>query len=138
MALRASWACGARRYDPGHRTRTSGALSAQLLTHQTAFPMPRALLQKVRQRLDEAGHDAPNGPYVLTEWRPHDHVKLVKNPQFYDAANVKIDEVFFLSDRRRLCGAEAAIAPASSTRTSVSRSRCTSGCKKNIPNEAQQ
>ena len=36
-----------------------------------------------------------NGPYVLSEWRPHDHVRLVKNPQFYDAANVKIDEVFF-------------------------------------------
>ena len=29
---------------------------------------------------------------LLTEWRPNDHIKLVKNLNFYDAANVKIDE----------------------------------------------
>src|SRR6185437_1060697 len=36
-----------------------------------------------------------NGPYVLKEWRSNDHVQLVKNPRFYDAANVKIETVFF-------------------------------------------
>jgi oligopeptide transport system substrate-binding protein len=36
-----------------------------------------------------------NGAYKLAEWRPHDHIKLIKNSRFYDAANVKIDEVNF-------------------------------------------
>jgi len=31
----------------------------------------------------------------MTERRPNDHIKMVKNPYFYDAANVKIDEVWF-------------------------------------------
>lgn len=34
-----------------------------------------------------------NGPYLLKSWVPNDHVTLVKNPRFYDAASVKIDTV---------------------------------------------
>jgi oligopeptide transport system substrate-binding protein len=33
---------------------------------------------------------------MLLEWRPHDHITLVKNPKFYDAANVKLDRVVYL------------------------------------------
>lgn len=67
----------------------------QLLTHHTATPLPRALVDKVGNDWTKPGTMLANGPYVLSEWRPHDHVKLVKNPKFYDAANVKIDEVYF-------------------------------------------
>lgn len=67
----------------------------QLLTHQTAAPLPRALVQKVGNDWTKPGTMISNGPYTLTEWRPHDHVKLVKNPKFYDAANVKIDEIYY-------------------------------------------
>jgi oligopeptide transport system substrate-binding protein len=67
----------------------------QLLTHHTAAPLPRGLVQKVGNDWTKPGTMVSNGPYVLTEWRPHDHVKLVKNPKFYDATNVKIDEVFY-------------------------------------------
>jgi oligopeptide transport system substrate-binding protein len=37
-----------------------------------------------------------SGPYTLAEWQPQEHVKLVKNPVFFDAANVQVDEVYFL------------------------------------------
>jgi oligopeptide transport system substrate-binding protein len=67
----------------------------QLLTHHTATPLPKPLVQRVGNDWTKAGTMISNGPYILTEWRPHDHVKLVKNPKFYDAANVKIDEVIF-------------------------------------------
>ncbi|MBL8781018.1 MAG: peptide ABC transporter substrate-binding protein, partial [Alphaproteobacteria bacterium] len=67
----------------------------QLLTHHTATPLPRALVQKVGNDWTKPGTMVSNGPYLLTEWRPHDHVKLVKNPKFFDAATVKIDEVYF-------------------------------------------
>ena len=36
-----------------------------------------------------------NGPYVLKEFVPGSHIKVSKNPNFRDAANVKIDNVMF-------------------------------------------
>jgi oligopeptide transport system substrate-binding protein len=67
----------------------------ELLMHQTAFPIKRALFQKYGSEFTKPGKMLANGPYVLAEWRPHDHIKLVRNAQFYDAANVKIDAVYF-------------------------------------------
>lgn len=34
-----------------------------------------------------------NGPYVLKEWRLNDRIRLVKNPHYWDAANVKMATV---------------------------------------------
>ena len=67
----------------------------QLLTHYTSFPLPQHVVEKYASDWTKPGRMVSNGPYMLAEWRPHDHVKLVKNPKFYDAANVKIDEVYF-------------------------------------------
>ena len=36
-----------------------------------------------------------NGPYLLSEWLPNDHITLVKNPRFYDADQVRIDKVIY-------------------------------------------
>ena len=67
----------------------------ELLTHYTAFPLPQHVVEKYASDWTKPGNMVSNGPYMLSEWRPHDHVKLVKNPKFWDAANVKIDEVYF-------------------------------------------
>ena len=67
----------------------------ELLTHYTSFPLPQHVVEKYQADWTKPGHMVSNGPYVLAEWRPHDHIKLVKNPKFYDAANVKIDEVYY-------------------------------------------
>jgi oligopeptide transport system substrate-binding protein len=68
----------------------------ELLTHYTAFPVPRHVVEKHGDKWTRAGAMVVNGPYVLAEWKPHDHVGLVKNARFYDAANVKIDEVRYV------------------------------------------
>jgi oligopeptide transport system substrate-binding protein len=68
----------------------------ELLTHYTTFPVPKHIVEKHGSNWTRADKIVTNGPYTLAEWQPHDHVRLVKNPRFYDAANVKIDEVFFL------------------------------------------
>ena len=68
----------------------------QLLTHYTSFPVPQHLVEKHQSDWIKPGMMVSNGPYMLLEWRPHDHITLVKNPKFYDAANVKIDRVTFL------------------------------------------
>jgi oligopeptide transport system substrate-binding protein len=67
----------------------------ELLTHYTTFPVPKSYLEKFGSEWTRPGKMVVNGPYVLSEWRPHDHIRLIKNARFYDAASVKIDEVFF-------------------------------------------
>jgi len=67
----------------------------QLLTHHTAAPLPHALVERVGNDWTKRGSMVANGPYMLAEWRPHDHAKLIKNPKFYDAANVEIDEIYY-------------------------------------------
>ncbi len=67
----------------------------QLLTHYTTFALPQHVIDKYGSDWVKPGHMVSNGAYVLSEWRPHDHITLVKNPKFYDAENVKIDKVTF-------------------------------------------
>jgi oligopeptide transport system substrate-binding protein len=67
----------------------------EMLTHYTAYPLPQHVLEKFKDEWTKAGNMVSNGPYMLAERRQNDHIKMVKNPYFYDAANVKIDEVYF-------------------------------------------
>jgi oligopeptide transport system substrate-binding protein len=39
---------------------------------------------------------AYNGPFVLAEWSNQDKIVLKKNPNYWDAANIKLDEIVFL------------------------------------------
>lgn len=66
-----------------------------LLTHYTSFPLPEHVISKHADDWTKPGIMVSSGPYTLAEWQPHDQIKLVKNPKFYDAANVAIDEVYF-------------------------------------------
>ena len=68
---------------------------AQLLTCFTAFAVPKHAIEKYGDAWLQPQNIVVNGPYTLKEWRPNDHIELVKNPNFYDAANVKIERVFY-------------------------------------------
>jgi oligopeptide transport system substrate-binding protein len=67
----------------------------EMMTHYSTFPLPKHTLEKWRKDWTKAGNMVSNGPYMLSERRAHDRIKLVRNPHFFDAASVKIDEVFF-------------------------------------------
>jgi len=67
----------------------------ELLTHETAYPVPRHVVEKAGDQWTRPEHIVSNGPYVLREWVPNDHIALVKNPRFYDAHRVRIDTVYF-------------------------------------------
>jgi len=58
----------------------------ELLTLPALLPLPPRPVFK-------PGATISNGPYLLKSWQPNDHVGLVRNPLFYDAAAVKIDAV---------------------------------------------
>ena len=67
----------------------------QLLAHQTAFPVPKHVLDAKGDQWVKAGNYVSNGPYTLTAWSPNNYILLKKNPRFYDAANVQIDEIYY-------------------------------------------
>ena len=73
----------------------------ELLTHYTAYPLPRHVVEKFGNEWIKPGNLVVNGPYLVTEWVPHSHLTALKNDKFYDAANVKIDKVIYypLEDR---------------------------------------
>jgi oligopeptide transport system substrate-binding protein len=65
----------------------------ELLTHDTAYPLPRKTVLAKGSAWSRPENYVANGPYVPQSWVPNDHITLVKNPRFYDAAHVRIDIV---------------------------------------------
>ena len=73
----------------------------ELARHQTMFAVPKHIVEKFGNNWIKPENVVVDGPYTLVQWIPNADIKLVKNPKFYDAANVKIDVAYFypLSDR---------------------------------------
>ena len=67
----------------------------EMLTHQTMLPLPRHVVTAKGKSWTRPGNYVGNGPFILKEWVPNDHVLVVKNPNFYDAANVAMEKVYF-------------------------------------------
>jgi oligopeptide transport system substrate-binding protein len=65
------------------------------LTHQTGLPVHQASVEKFGKDYIKPGNLVTNGAYTLVEFVPNSHIKVTKNPNFHDAANVKIDQVMF-------------------------------------------
>jgi len=65
----------------------------ELANHQTMYPVPRHLVEKWGDAWTEPGHYLSNGPYTLVSWKLGDHIHLVKNPLFFDADKICVDEV---------------------------------------------
>ena len=73
----------------------------EMLTHQATYPVNKAVVEKMGNDWTKPGNMVSNGAYTLAEFVPNDHIKLVKNPKFYDAANVQIDTVNFIPNEDR-------------------------------------
>lgn len=56
-------------------------------------PAPRHLVETRPGDWFRPGVMVSNGPFLLEEWVPNSHVRLRKNPRFYDAARVSLDGV---------------------------------------------
>lgn len=66
-----------------------------VLTHSTTYPVHPPSLEKHGNRFTRAGNLVSNGAYQLAEWEVQSHIKLVRNPHYWDNANTTIDEVYF-------------------------------------------
>jgi oligopeptide transport system substrate-binding protein len=67
----------------------------QLLMHQTTYAVPRHIVEKHGDDWLNPRNIVTNGPFVLREWVPNEHILVVKNPHFFAADTVKFDQVYF-------------------------------------------
>jgi oligopeptide transport system substrate-binding protein len=73
----------------------------EMLTHQATYAVSKANVMAHPDDFTKPGNLVSNGAYTLAEFVPNDHVKIVKNPLFYDAADVKIDTVNYIPTEDR-------------------------------------
>jgi len=72
-----------------------------MASHYSWWPVPVKVLTKFGQ-LDQkrtqwtrAGNLVGNGPFMLKEWSPNQRIVVVRNPYYWDAQTVKLDEIHF-------------------------------------------
>ncbi|WP_114392259.1 peptide ABC transporter substrate-binding protein [Oleisolibacter albus] len=63
------------------------------LQHLAMAPVQAASVQKDGESFTQPGKLVSNGAYMLVENVPQSHIKIVKNPHYYDKDKVKIDTV---------------------------------------------
>lgn len=72
-----------------------------MVCHTAFYPLPRTTIEKygaVDSRGNtwtRPGNMVSNGYFTLKEWKPHQYVRVVKNPTYWDRDNVKLNECFF-------------------------------------------
>jgi oligopeptide transport system substrate-binding protein len=66
-----------------------------LLAHSMAYPVHRAALEQHGEQFTRPGNLVGNGAYKLDEWVVQSHLKVVRNPYYWDNAKTEIEEVWF-------------------------------------------
>lgn len=72
-----------------------------LIVHDSWMPVPRHVIEKfgsIDTRAtgwDRPGSHVGNGAFKLTEWAPNKVIRVDKNPQYWDAANVGLNAICF-------------------------------------------
>lgn len=67
----------------------------EMAKHHVLYPVPRHVVEKDGDDWTKPGKMVSNGPYMLTAWRLGDYVKVVKNPRFWEAGKLCVDEVYY-------------------------------------------
>lgn len=66
-----------------------------MMRSPVTFPVHKGTIDKFGDQWTKPGNAVSNGAYMLSEWTPNTSLTLVKNPNYWDAANVKIDKVVY-------------------------------------------
>lgn len=67
----------------------------ELMAHSMAYPVHRASLEAHGDQWTRPGNLVGNGAFKLDDWVVQSHVKVVRNPNYWDNANTKLEEVWF-------------------------------------------
>ena len=66
-----------------------------LLAHQTFRLVPRKVIEQYGSHWTEPEHIVTCGPFKVKTWRPYDTLVVERDPMYWDAASVKLDEIHF-------------------------------------------
>jgi len=59
----------------------------------TYLPVPRHTIEKYGARWTQPANIVVNGAFQLTRWRQGDHFEFVRNPRYWDVANVRLERM---------------------------------------------
>ena len=82
----------------------------EMLSVITLFPVPRLAIERVPRGRNEDSWTEPknivtSGPFTLREHRSRDRIVVERNPQYYDAPTVALEQVSFLLTQETTVGA---------------------------------
>ncbi len=67
------------------------------LTHPAFTIVPKHVVEQHGENWTLPENIVSSGPFVLKEWRQQERLQVEKNPRYWDAKNVSLDSVVFLS-----------------------------------------
>jgi len=67
----------------------------ELMAHSMSYPVHRASLEAHGDQWTRPGNLVGNGAFKLDDWVVQSHIKVVRNPHYWDDANTKLEEVWF-------------------------------------------
>ncbi len=65
----------------------------ELTKHHVLYPVPKHVVLREGASWIRPGKIVSNGPYLLADWKLGDYVKAVRNPRFWDADKLCVDEI---------------------------------------------
>jgi oligopeptide transport system substrate-binding protein len=68
---------------------------AGLLAHQFFRLVPRKVIEQFGRQWTDPSHIVSCGPFKLKSWRPYSEVVVERDPMYWDAGNVHLDEIRF-------------------------------------------
>ena len=66
-----------------------------VLAHQIFRLVPRKAIEKYDEHWTDLAHIVTCGPFKLKSWTPYSEVVVERDPMYWDAANVHLDEIRF-------------------------------------------
>lgn len=66
-----------------------------LLGHQLFRVVPRKVVEQYGEQWTDPSHIITCGPFRLKAWRPYNELVVERDPMYWDAANVHLDEIHF-------------------------------------------
>lgn len=67
-----------------------------IIADPVSYPVYKQGVEQYGQGFFQAGRLISNGPYMLKDWVPNGYVLVTKNPYYWDAKNVQIQNVKFV------------------------------------------
>ncbi|MCW5959523.1 MAG: peptide ABC transporter substrate-binding protein [Pyrinomonadaceae bacterium] len=82
-------------YTVRFKLKQSAPYFVGLLTHQFFAALHRPSIEKFGKEWIKPENIVTSGAYRVSVWKPYDEMIIVKEPNYWDAANVKLDAVKF-------------------------------------------